>query len=247
MKDPLGSIYPAFLESGLAKLHHLGIQRELLSLFSALENFRRDLHASEDVAAILQATADYVRGLKLFHTTAFYLVNPSDLSFDLIRCYPTEAREHLEPVVGREIQAGRFARALRQGGSVLFQASATETRTRGVFHVMTTSKQVVGMFCGLMQLETAPVQEIAFCLLSTLLGASADAVASARKTTELKKEIKTLSGLLPICAWCKRIRTGEGQWQPLEHYVASQSKRALTHGICPDCGVKLLNETPCSG
>ena len=182
MKDPLGSIYPAFLESGLAKLHHLGVQKELLTLFSALENFRRDLRASENVADILEVTADYVQGLRLFQTTGFYLVNPSDLSFDLTRCHPAEERGHLDALVSREIQTGRFARALRQGGSVFFQASAPETRTRGIFHVMTTSKQVVGMFCGLMQQENAPVQEIAFSLLSTLLGASADAVAIRRST-----------------------------------------------------------------
>jgi hypothetical protein len=47
-------------------------------------------------------------------------------------------------------------------------------------------------------------------------------------------EIRTLRGLLCICAWCKRIREGE-TWQPLEHYVQSHTHASFTHGICPDC------------
>lgn len=47
--------------------------------------------------------------------------------------------------------------------------------------------------------------------------------------------VKTLSGLLPMCAWCKRIRDDEGSWSDVEHYVRHQTNADFTHGICPDC------------
>ena len=51
-------------------------------------------------------------------------------------------------------------------------------------------------------------------------------------------EVKQLSGLLPICAWCKRIRDDEGDWQQIETYITVHSEADFTHGICPDCARK---------
>jgi hypothetical protein len=48
-------------------------------------------------------------------------------------------------------------------------------------------------------------------------------------------EIRTLWGLLNVCAWCKRIRNEAETWQSLEPYVQSRTHAAFTHGICPDC------------
>jgi two-component system, response regulator PdtaR len=48
--------------------------------------------------------------------------------------------------------------------------------------------------------------------------------------------IKTLKGLLPICAWCgRKIETEQGQWITIESYIESHSDAQFTHGICPDC------------
>ena len=48
-------------------------------------------------------------------------------------------------------------------------------------------------------------------------------------------DVKTLRGLLPICAWCKRIRTEDGGWSELESYVTKHSDASFSHGICPEC------------
>jgi len=48
-------------------------------------------------------------------------------------------------------------------------------------------------------------------------------------------DVKTLRGLLPICAWCKRIRMEDGGWNDLESYVTTHSEASFSHGICPDC------------
>ena len=48
-------------------------------------------------------------------------------------------------------------------------------------------------------------------------------------------EIKSLSGLLPICSSCKRIREDDGSWQQLEAYIIGHSDAQFTHGLCPEC------------
>lgn len=55
-------------------------------------------------------------------------------------------------------------------------------------------------------------------------------------------EIKTLSGLLPICSSCKKIRDDSGYWYQIEEYIGSHSGTQFSHGICPDCAEKLYPE-----
>ncbi len=53
-------------------------------------------------------------------------------------------------------------------------------------------------------------------------------------------KVKQLSGLLPICASCKKIRNDDdGYWQDVAIYVRDHSEAAFSHGICPDCMKKL--------
>lgn len=60
-------------------------------------------------------------------------------------------------------------------------------------------------------------------------------------------KVKTLSGLLPICAWCKNIRDDEGYWSEVEGYVEKHSDAHFTHGICPECAQGLRREAAGSG
>ena len=63
-----------------------------------------------------------------------------------------------------------------------------------------------------------------------------------RLNTELQvalAEVKKLSGLLPICAWCRRIREGDDAWVQLESYIVSHSEADFTHSICPECAEKV--------
>ena len=52
-------------------------------------------------------------------------------------------------------------------------------------------------------------------------------------------KIKTLKGLIPICASCKKIRDDKGYWNKLENYIETHSNAEFSHGICPDCLEKL--------
>jgi len=55
-------------------------------------------------------------------------------------------------------------------------------------------------------------------------------------------EVKTLSGLIPICAWCKNVRNDQGYWQTVELYVHSHSDANFSHSICPNCQEKFKDE-----
>jgi sigma-B regulation protein RsbU (phosphoserine phosphatase) len=61
----------------------------------------------------------------------------------------------------------------------------------------------------------------------------------AQRVDELQRAldiVKQLSGLLPICSYCKRIRKDDGDyWQQLESYVSEHSEAVFSHGVCPDC------------
>jgi PAS domain-containing protein len=59
---------------------------------------------------------------------------------------------------------------------------------------------------------------------------------------EAMSKIKTLKGLIPICAWCKKIRDDKGYWSLLETYISQHSDADFTHGICPECSAKLKRE-----
>ena len=59
------------------------------------------------------------------------------------------------------------------------------------------------------------------------------------KLLEALKEIKILSGLLPICAACKKIRDDTGYWNQIESYINEHSEAEFSHSICPDCAKNL--------
>lgn len=54
--------------------------------------------------------------------------------------------------------------------------------------------------------------------------------------------IKTLSGMLPICASCKKIRDDKGYWEDVADYISAHSEALFSHGLCPDCLEKAYEE-----
>lgn len=57
----------------------------------------------------------------------------------------------------------------------------------------------------------------------------------AERILGLQAEVKQLEGLLPICAYCKKIKDDENQWQQMERYISRRTEANFSHGICPDC------------
>ena len=369
------SIYPEFFKTGVGRLQRQPAwSQDFQGLFAALEHFRHDLADQREAKALLQMTELYVLGLGLFKTVGFFTINPRDLGFDLAHCAPQDQSGIMEKLVGQEIKSGRFAWALRQNRPVFFTAQVQAGPVRGVFHTLGVATHRLGMFCGLLERERVPSQEVTFNLLSILLGASSDALAVIRTTEELRNQIlaahnnlqraltenevlaripaespspvlrlhrtgrvlysnqtgaqvlralgcqvgdlisgewmellarsfdeggrhefeavfdgrvyaflivpipdagyanfygsditdrkiaerekeslirelqealakvKTLSGLVPICAWCKKVRDDQGFWRQVEVYVQNHSDAIFTHGACPECMKKMTGQ-----
>jgi hypothetical protein len=55
-------------------------------------------------------------------------------------------------------------------------------------------------------------------------------------------QVKQLEGIIPICMYCKRIRSDKEGWQQLERYIAEHSEAEFSHVICPECYEKAMKE-----
>jgi integral membrane sensor domain MASE1 len=79
-----------------------------------------------------------------------------------------------------------------------------------------------------------------FLTITTITCLIVTALVSERKVLVAKLQdtiarVRTLSGLLPICAWCKKVRDDNGYWQEVDAYIRDHSDADISHGICPDC------------
>jgi hypothetical protein len=85
-----------------------------------------------------------------------------------------------------------------------------------------------------------------FGLLGVLVGSAI--LSYSKALTREKAKVKVLEGLLPMCAWCRKIRDdagkppGGGQWLKVEQFISMKTDAAFTHGICPECFEKLTKE-----
>lgn len=100
------------------------------------------------------------------------------------------------------------------------------------------------MFGGKKQYITSSRIQILDMLISTYETAvqkNRDLEKANRELREANERIKTLSGLIPICSVCKKIRDDEGYWNQLEHYISQHSEATFSHGYCPTCAAEVLD------
>jgi len=76
--------------------------------------------------------------------------------------------------------------------------------------------------------------------LSALRSAFAEQERLIRELEDALGRVKTLTGLLPMCSWCKKVRDDQGYWKAVEAYIHEYSNAEVTHGICPECKTSFL-------
>ena len=62
------------------------------------------------------------------------------------------------------------------------------------------------------------------------------------RTAMLLNEVKTLRGIVPMCSLCKKIRSEDQTWIPLETYISTHTEAQVSHGLCPSCYKKFYGE-----
>ncbi|QYM79472.1 hypothetical protein K0B96_02320 [Horticoccus luteus] len=97
----------------------------------------------------------------------------------------------------------------------------------------------------LLVLQVAGDLEVSFFMVALFVGLLvANLQVQHEELMRTRAEVDALSGLLPICAWCKKIRDDEGYWQQVESYFGRRSGVRFTHGVCLDCMGKVADDVP---
>lgn len=73
-----------------------------------------------------------------------------------------------------------------------------------------------------------------------ILQLQSELAARVRELQDALANIKVLQGLLPICCYCKKIRSDENYWEQVESYIGSHADVQFSHGVCPDCYEKII-------
>ncbi len=94
-----------------------------------------------------------------------------------------------------------------------------------------------GLICGLFGIIAIMIGAVIFIKVTEPLVVKLhDTIAELQNVLA---DVKQLSGLLPICAYCKKIRDDKGYWNQIEAYLQKHTEAEFSHGICPDCEKKL--------
>lgn len=148
---------------------------------------------------------------------------------------------------------GHLARyASLSGGSYRFEARAAQGdgpfgpvavvtfRVRPPWWLSGWALVIYGLACvaavyGLIRLRVAAFARSKAELESEVASRTEELQARNTELTTALTQVKQLSGLLPICSCCKKIRDDRGYWNQIESYISSHSEADFTHGICPEC------------
>jgi GAF domain-containing protein len=105
------------------------------------------------------------------------------------------------------------------------------------FPLINPEGHALGALCAIdrKRRELTPEQEEAMAALGRQVIAVMELRRVSLRLAYELDHVKRLRGLLPICAWCKRIRDDQGYWNQVESYLRSHTEVDFTHGICPDC------------
>jgi len=149
----------------------------------------------------------------------------------------------LAEVLGKNPRILKSGEMSPEAYGVLWQTITAGYEWRGEFHNKKKNGELYWEFASISSIRD-PAGRI-----THYVGVKEDI--TARKQTEAERDIlihdlqdalanvKSLSGLLPICANCKKIRDDKGYWSQVESYIQTHTEATFTHGICPDCVKKL--------
>lgn len=233
-----GTRFPAESSSTLFK--DLGGRERTVILFRDLSEQKRLEARSRHLAALVESTEDAIYATDLEGTitdwndgaTALYGFSAEEA----IGCPPTLiVPEEQWPQIQDLIQSLRAGRRLRGHETV------RRRKDGSLIHVSLTVSPIVhadGSLSGISVIARD---------ITDRVRAAAERERMIQELQAALSDVQTLSGLVPICSWCKRIRDDQGYWTQVESYIQEHSPARFTHGICPQCVAGLYPEAPDSG
>jgi HAMP domain-containing protein len=209
---------------------------ELIVRYGAVRGFGRSAGEITSAVSIRMPLASAYAA-----ADAFSLRLSAALVALLLALYVAQAVVHRRLVLGPVARLRTAAAALARGEAPAeppAPAAAAELQELGeAFAAM--ARSIASQQEGLEAAVAARTQE-----LVKTLEANEQLVAELRGALQ---NVKTLTGLLPICAWCGKVRTDAGYWNRIEDYICEHTSARVTHGMCPDCYSRNLALVPHGG
>ena len=154
--------------------------------------------------------------------------------------------------VNRRLLTGEpFAFFIEQGDLAVYERHRKETftsQTRQTCELKLKPRNAPAFYCRLQSTIADNVDDQAGFIRNALIDISERKRAEDEREkviSELKialGQIKTLTGLLPICAGCKKIRNDSGYWEQVEQFLSEHTEVTFTHGMCPECLEKTMDD-----
>ncbi len=187
-----------------------------------------------------QRTAGLTRTWKLFGMVLF--LHAAGLTGFLFLDQPTSGRMVLNGIVWSGLSFWAW-HSLRRAPAMFWQpvvSPATAFLVHGIFHTMRVALAMIFAVRGSTE-ASASLQiigdlEVSFFMVALFVALLiANLQLRHEELSSAHAEVQTLTGLLPICAWCKKVRDDDGYWRQVEVYFARRDHIQFTHGICTDC------------
>ncbi|TSA52904.1 MAG: response regulator [Planctomycetaceae bacterium] len=147
---------------------------DALEMAASLGDFQPSISKLQDFSVILDETTSRIRSLMQLEALAFYLVDENNNEFVISKIDPRHCKSYIEKEVGVFIDEGIFAWALREKRPVI--VSTKQHKRQFIFHVITTSSRIRGMFVGLLEEGDSNIPDITLSILSIILLNSSNAL-----------------------------------------------------------------------
>jgi hypothetical protein len=187
-----------------------------------------------------RVTAKQARPWKL--AVALTLIHAAGLVYFLGMEQPSRWRMVFNGIIWAGLSLASFW-ALRKAPRMFWRPLVSPANVfllHGLFHCLRVSLAVLFAMRGwdeaASSLQIVGDLEVSFFMVALFVGILvANLQLRHEELTSAHAELHTLSGLLPICSWCKKVRDDDGYWRQVEDYFATRSQIEFTHGMCADC------------
>lgn len=219
-------------------LEHL-VKERTAELSRVNNELQRDIFRRKMAEARLRESEERFRGIFEDGPLGMIILKPGDTIVNANKAFcdmvgftepVLEGNRFLDIIHPEDKQrAGELFRQLVRGEIPLFHLEHRIIRNDGAhlwaYSVTTALHNEDGTLIALSMIQDISDRKLAEQKQELLIQELQDAMA----------KIKLLRGLLPMCAWCKKIRDDNGYWKKVETYIEEHSDVSVTHGICPDC------------